>query len=565
MNQVQMVGALRRLPRSGCISWLALLSLFAFALRGLASTDSVFDVEALTSTPLNARVLKSTEKDGIVTEEVMFHSETDDTNNVEIFAFFSYPKGAEKLPAFIWNQGGLGQANTYWTEFGAKRGYATLCIDFPIPGYRSRGGYAINSGIELTDDPKKAPIYHGAVALLKAVSFLQSRKEVDKDRIGMAGSSWGGFYTTLMCGVDPRLKACSAMFGCGAMQLGNTWWDSGGNSAKRDAAFRERWRTTLDPALRLPKSKTPIGWFTGTDDFAYWMPALMASYAAAGGPKHLTLIPNWDHGLPEIGDEQVFAWVDAHLKGAPAFDTVTPLEVKGKGNRLEATWKFSGPRKIKSADLILSYGDAGNWTSRYWIKLDAKIKDGVSLARLPAAHVAQYVGGSVTDEAGFRYSTPLVEVNPGKMGVAEKGGSPLPDYDGCSEWGSFEPEQVVYLTRLGFMNPTVSTDSKEGKQSCVLKGTVTARNIYFTAGWPHRFTCFLKSEKEIDVKVALTGQFDGTSQVEEKTIRVGPKWTRATIDYTPPKCIAGGLGAVFTVPEGSSALLDCVSFRPARE
>jgi hypothetical protein len=34
----------------------------------------VFDFKALTSTPLNARVLKRSEEDGIVTEEVMFHS-----------------------------------------------------------------------------------------------------------------------------------------------------------------------------------------------------------------------------------------------------------------------------------------------------------------------------------------------------------------------------------------------------------------------------------------------------------------------------------------------------------
>ena len=38
--------------------------------------------------------------------------------------------GARKLPAFVWNQGGLGKASTYWTDFG-KRGYAVVCIDFP--------------------------------------------------------------------------------------------------------------------------------------------------------------------------------------------------------------------------------------------------------------------------------------------------------------------------------------------------------------------------------------------------------------------------------------------------
>lgn len=535
------------------------LSLACFAHAG---ADPVFDVAALTATPLDAKALKSSEKDGVVTEEVMFHSEMDGTNRVDIFAFFSYPKGATKLPAFIWNQGGLGQANTYWTEFGAKRGYATLCIDFPLPGYRSTGGYPINSGVELTEDPKQAPIARGAVALLKAVSFLESRPEVDKDRIGMAGSSWGGFYTTLMCGLDPRLKACSAMFGCGAMQLGNSWWDTGGKSAERNAAFRERWRTTLDPAFRLPKSKTPIAWFTGTDDFAYWMPAVMASHAAAAAPKHLTLMPNWDHGLPPIGDEQVFAWLDVHLKGGEPFNEVTPIKLAKVGNSLSAGWEFRDPRGVASADLILSYGDDGNWTSRYWISLPAKIEDGTCFVKLPASPMPYFISGSIVDEKGFRYSTPLVKIDAKVAKFDAK--SPLLDYDGCSTWGGFEPDHVAFLKALAWMNPEVSTNAKDGTQSCVLKGTVTARNIYFTAGVPHRFSCFLRAEKEIEVKVVLNGHFDGKSQVEEKSIRVGTKWTPVTIDYTPPKCVAGGLSANFTVPEGASVLLDEVRFRPNR-
>src|SRR5262249_50394428 len=132
-----------------------------------AEADPVFDVKALLAPPLKAKTLKTTEKDGVVLEEVQFHSHTDGTKSVDIFGYFAYPKGAKKLPAFVWNQGGLYQATTHFPELGAKRGYAVLCIDFPLPGYRSTGGYPITSGVELPDDPHQAPIYHGAVALLR--------------------------------------------------------------------------------------------------------------------------------------------------------------------------------------------------------------------------------------------------------------------------------------------------------------------------------------------------------------------------------------------------------------
>jgi dienelactone hydrolase len=282
--------------------------------------DPVFDVEALISTPLDAKTLKSTERDGVVTEQVTFHSEQDGDKEVEIFAFFSYPKGGRKLPAFIWNQGGLSQASPDATEPGASRGYAVLCVDFPQPGYRSSGGYPINTGLELGDDPRQAPIYHGVVALLKAVSYLENRSEVDKDRIGMGGSSWGGFFTTLMVGIDPRLKVGSCLYGTGSLQLGNAWWDgqSRHGRAPLSAADRERWRTTLDPAWRLAAKKTPIAWFTGTNDGFYLLPGLMRTYEMTGGPKHLMLLPNWDHALPPEVHEQVYTWLDVYLQDKPA-------------------------------------------------------------------------------------------------------------------------------------------------------------------------------------------------------------------------------------------------------
>lgn len=179
----------------------------------LAANDAVFDVAALTATPLDTTILKSSEANGIVTEEVPFHSEMDGTNRVDIFAFFAYPKGATNLPAFIWNQG------------------------------------------------------------------------------------------------------------------------------------------------------------------------VMATFAAANKPKHLTLMPNWDHGLPPIQDEQVFAWLDTHLKGGPAFNEVGPVHVATRARW--AIWEFSGPRQITTGELIISYGKPGNWASRYWVRANATIKDNRCEAPLP--------------------------------------------------------------------------------------------------------------------------------------------------------------------------------------
>ncbi len=538
------------------------LLLLGTGLGRAAEPDAVFDFKALTATPLNPKTLKSTEKDGIVTEEVMFHSEMDGAKSVDIFALFSYPTGAKKLPAFVWNQGGLYQASPYWTTFGARRGYAALCIDFPLPGYRSTGGYPISSGLELGDDPRKAPIYHGAVALLKAVSYLESRPEVDRERIGMAGSSWGGFYTTLMIGIDPRLKAGTCMFGSGGLQLGNNWWDTRGWDARRDEAFRRRWRTTLDPAWRLANRKTPIAWFTGTNDVFYWMPAVMQSYERAAGPKHLSLLPNWNHALTPQLDEQVFAWLDCHLQGKPAFLTVTPIEI-GKEKRPVARWTFDGPRKAASAELILSYGDAGNWSGRYWKTLPATIKDRSCVAELPASALPYFISGAVLDADGGRYSTPLLRIDPAKVGLQDA--AAVPDYDGSSEWGSFGESQVNYLRLHGLPVPALSKEAKDGKQSAIVKGgKLTLPQMLCTLGIAHRLTCNLKADKPVEVVVQVAGRFDGKPVVEEKTFKVGSEWTAVSVEFVPLVALTAGVQATITAPKEAVVLVDGVRFRPVR-
>ncbi|MHB0939582.1 MAG: alpha/beta hydrolase family protein [Armatimonadota bacterium] len=537
-----------------------LLLLLLLACLPLLAADPVFDVPALIGTPLNAKVLKSTEKDGIITEEVTFHSEMDGEKSVEIFAFFCYPKGAKGLPAFVWNQAGLGKASTYFPELGAKRGYAALCIDYPLPNYRSTGSYNVYVGLD--GDAKASGLYHTAVALLKAVSYLQSRPEVDPERIGMAGSSWGGFFTTMMAGIDPRLKAASAMFGCGALELGNQWWDGAGNSAKMTPADRERWKATLDPALRLPNSKTAMGWFSGTNDVFYWMPALMESHARAGGPKHLSLMPNWDHGLPPQLDDQVFGWLDVHLQGKRPFVAITPLQLANRRGRMVASWTFTPVpgRPIKSAELALSFGDAGNWSSRFWKVLPAGIAGVECKASLPLSAQPYYLVGTVIDEQGYRYSTPLLFVDPDKLGYRTV--NKIGHYNGAI-WGDFEDASLVIARAFAMRMPSLVTEAHDGKQAAKLPaGHTGLLPIYFTAGVPHRLTCYLKSAAPADVTLRLSGTFDGKPATSETTTTIGTTWTKAEMDFTPPQALAANLTLAVTVPAGTEVLLDSVSFCP---
>ena len=187
-----------------------------------AAVDPVFDLPAILAVPMEAKVLARAEKDTRVTEEVLYRSEHDGPKRVDVFAYLSYPKGRKSLPAVVWAMPGLAAANTWWPEFFARRGYAALCVEYPMKGYRGSGQYDI--AMDMGADPRAGGIYHAAVAFLRGVSYLETRVEVDPGRIGIAGSSWGGFFATLMVGVDRRLKVGASFFGAGELPLGCGWW-----------------------------------------------------------------------------------------------------------------------------------------------------------------------------------------------------------------------------------------------------------------------------------------------------------------------------------------------------
>ncbi len=169
--------------------------------------------------PLNAEVVKSEVYDGIRIENVIFQSR----KNVYVTATFYVPENAtEKLPGILMQCGHAAKGRLFdgyrrvMTTI-AKAGFVVLSID-PI-GQGERQSYPELFGP--TDSPTKEHQYCGDQCLLagsvlakyfiadamRGVDYLQSRVEVDADKIGATGSSGGGTMTAVMGVVDDRIKA----------------------------------------------------------------------------------------------------------------------------------------------------------------------------------------------------------------------------------------------------------------------------------------------------------------------------------------------------------------------
>ena len=58
-------------------------------------------------------------------------------------------------------------------------------------------------------------MYHAVADCVLANSLLRSLPEVDADKVGLSGYSWGGVITSTAIGINTRFKFAVPTYGCG--------------------------------------------------------------------------------------------------------------------------------------------------------------------------------------------------------------------------------------------------------------------------------------------------------------------------------------------------------------
>jgi dienelactone hydrolase len=326
-----------------------------------------------------------------------------------VFAWVGFPENATgRVPGMVLVHGGGGSAFAEWVRLWTSRGYAAIAMDLngrvPIKsGARwTPHEHAGPAGIpryvdEKTDrnsfsDPPD-PIgdswpYHAVAAVLLSHSLLRSFPNVDPNRIGLTGISWGGWLAALVSGVDHRFAAASPVYGCGFIHEGSKWLELGSLDPRRDRVWVERW----EPSHYLPNAKLPMLWINGTNDFAYWPPAWRNSSRLPRGPRTLCMKLRMVHGHDGPGERppEIHAFMDHHLRDGPALASVLR-----QGEDAGVAWAdFSPPGDgaIARAELLYTGGTNRVWPERPWETAPAAIDSttGRCTAVLPAG-VTAYV------------------------------------------------------------------------------------------------------------------------------------------------------------------------------
>ncbi len=324
------------------------------------------------------------EQKGLV-REVYYENEPYEGKPTRVFAYYACPADAETpLPAMVLVHGGGGTAFAEWAELWAKRGYAALAMDLAGCGperKRLDDGGPNQSHAEKFHDFTAETVdtmwtYHAVAAVVRGHSLLASFKEVDADRIGITGISWGGYLTCIVAGVDDRLKVAVPVYGCGFLQDNSAWL---GEFAKMTPELRDRWVEFWDPSRYLPGVSCPILFVDGTNDFAYPLDSYQKSYRAVPGPIDLRIEVAMRHShVHGWAPQEIGLYVDSVLTGGAPLPRLGPIHVENNEAHAHVI------NKAKAVKGLFQYTtDDGPWKERKWETQEVKVVDNTIQAKLP--------------------------------------------------------------------------------------------------------------------------------------------------------------------------------------
>ncbi len=149
--------------------------------------------------PLKPVLVKQETRDGYKWCE--FTIQSTPTRSIPVVAAIPYPTPAQPCPAVVCIHGHGGDRFATYDLKSIYKGFATAL---------ARKGYvtiAADVGQHEVYEPGRTLMGERLWDLIRCADFLDTRPEVDKDRIGCAGLSLGGEMAMWLGAMDPRIKA----------------------------------------------------------------------------------------------------------------------------------------------------------------------------------------------------------------------------------------------------------------------------------------------------------------------------------------------------------------------
>ncbi len=233
-------------------------------------------------------------------------------------------RGEGKLPCVILMHGLGGDKRMFQMLWGplTQAGYALFAIDAQYHGERKPEDNIPFFG--LYPYRTRDALIQTVIDLRRGLDYLQSRPEIDPDRIGYIGASMGGILGAIFAGVDTRVKAPILLVAGGDWRILmeksslSLWKDL---MAKNPEQAKEALRVmdVVDPIRWVGRiSPRPVLMINGDADKVVPVESNKALHEAAREPKTVVWykgdhVPPPDQMLLVISHVQ--NWLETHLKG----------------------------------------------------------------------------------------------------------------------------------------------------------------------------------------------------------------------------------------------------------
>jgi dienelactone hydrolase len=311
-------------------------------------------------------------------QALIFEGERFKGKPVSLFAYYSAPAGAPPAagwPAIVLVHGGGGTAFANYVKDWNEKGYAAIALDWY--GTFPEGG-------KKPDDRRKvipntvAPYYsyRDAVAnIIRCHSLLRSFPEIDVEKTGLAGASWGGFFALTVAGYDQRFKCVISAYAAGF------WQD-----------------TPFDPKNHVMNITVPVLRTAVVNELNFPLPRWQETVDLTTQAES-TLSIDLDRGHSNVGLVWPinYLFADMVLKGEGALPKIGP--VRQNGDTLEADITNIAEldqNRIGDAELnyVTSAPKARNgrfYEKDQWERIPAERADGLLRATVPPGTRACFI------------------------------------------------------------------------------------------------------------------------------------------------------------------------------
>ncbi len=322
--------------------------------------------------------------------------------DTKVFAWLGLPENRKsRVPGIVLVHGGGGTAFKEWVKLWNERGFAAISIAVegqidrrvvPQAGKQRRewkshawpGPKRVGIYGDTTQPLKDQWMYHAVADTVLANTLLRSLPEVNDEKVGLMGISWGGVITSTVVGIDSRFDFAIPTYGCGNLDNAENQY---GRALKNNQIYKQLW----DPMQRMGRAKMPILWFSWPEDSHFPLDCQADSYRLAQGPQMISLVPKMRHGhAPPWNRPESYAFAESVVK------TGKPWCKQINSQISQATYKatFASEKLFDQAELV-STTDQGVTGDRTWIvspaKLQQKDKQWIASAKLPPNTTACFI------------------------------------------------------------------------------------------------------------------------------------------------------------------------------